>query len=420
MIFINTKDIFRRIFIFLYSIISIVDSLNGFILNSTNLPLPVGQMYRGVILIFSIFILVNFFEKKMIKLFLVLLYLIITQMIYFFIHNSINGLLLDLTEILKVILIILTVETYKILNKHNILNKADIIKIFKINLWLFPLTIIIPKILGIGFTVYGNGSGYKGFYDANNDLNIVLLVLLIFSIYYVQQKKLNPFIYGFNIILLLLVILLIGSKSSLVFSILIFVFFIIMDKTSNIIKKIKTLLITTSLLGLTCYFLIKFYFNDLLLMFDKQSYFFDQSIKSGNLASFLFSGRDYLLEYALNVLMNNKYNFIQLFFGIGRYYHGLLLGSVYKIQSYKIIEMDFFDTFFSYGLIGILIIYGYIINIIYKTIKNKNFNPFSLLSIIIIMIFSFLGGHVIYSGLAGSVVALVFCLMIDRNNIIKL
>ncbi|KRD84526.1 hypothetical protein ASE51_17640 [Bacillus sp. Root147] len=412
----------RKIFIFLFSIVVLIDSINGFILNQLNINLSVGQLFRVVLFFILLAIIIKYSKKGLFKVIFIILYFLIMQLIYFYYHSSIKGLLLDINESFKPLLIIVIIEAYKALNRHGIINKKDIATILKINLVLFPLSIIVPKMLGLGEYVYSNGSGYKAFYNANNDLNIVLLVLLIFGIdqlFKVITGKGKSLFYLLFVFLLLVTLLLIGSKSSIVFSIVIILFYLLKSLVKNtFVTNFKIGVSTFVVITAVTYLLSNYYQDDVDLILERQTYFYESNMQDdNNIIAFLLSGRNEFLNAAVLSFEKSEFKVPRMLIGTGKYYHSVLTGKEFSRDS-LIIEMDLFDIFFSYGILGLLIIYGYFTSIFvrYLTSTSKGKELSYILSYIVIAIFSFLGGHVFFSALSGTFLALVCCLLLSCQN----
>jgi O-antigen ligase like membrane protein len=413
---------FRGIFVFLFSIIVIIDSLNGFIISKYNLPVSIGQIYRSLVFLIMVIILLKYSSRKIFYTFFIFFYFIIMQFIYFYNHSSINGLVLDITETFKPLLVIFSVEAYRSLYEKGIIGIKDLNLILKINLGLFPLSIIVPKILGLGSSVYSNGSGYKAFYNANNDLNIVLLVLLIFTLEMLLDNIKNvgrALTYGTIILLLLIVLLLIGSKSSMFFSTLILFIYLIRAMSKNsLVNNLKIIILISIVVYSLSNILMSFYRDEISLIIERQKYFYEtQVIKGNDIVTFLLTGRNEFLIASLNAFLKESLLPIKIVFGLGKYEHSVLSGTEFG-RDHLIIEMDFFDVLFSYGLLGTLILYGYFFTIFLSSLyKKESHFFFAYLSYVVIAIFSFLGGHVIFSALSGSFLALICCYLISYKKI---
>ena len=138
------------------------------------------------------------------------------------------------------------------------------------------------------------------------------------------------------------------------------------------------------------------------------------------LFTLLLSGRDNFVAIMTSSLMNSKYFLTHLLFGYSSYIKESIIGkSYYGIKSLKAIEMDFFDTFFSYGLIGTMLIYGYFIRTILKNCGFKDSNIKYTISSIIILILAFLAGHGFYGAMSGSMISIIICGMVMSKSYLE-
>jgi len=405
-------NIYERFFVLSYLLIPLVDSINGyFLLNNINTPVSIGQSYRFLITILLFMLIFRFAKKvdfyKFISLSIILLTL---QFGYFFNHSSLNGLFFDISNIIKLLFIIITIESYKALYKSGKIRNVVIVTIFKISIFTFPISILIPKLLGVGFTAYSNGGGYSAFYNANNDLNIVLIILLIFSLELIFQgirlKKLNA-IYLLGFLLIITVTLMVGSKSSMAFSVVsILVYCLRSIKNNSIIKNFNLFV----LLSFAVFLLVRVSYlfqNEINGIIERNKYFLN---KSENIIGFLLSGREIFLENAYYAFINSNFIITRLLIGIGSYAKNLELGQLLNTGT-KVIEMDVFDVFFAYGLLGTFIIYSYFIVLFVKAWKIEFVYKYLYISV---FVFSTIVGHVLFSALSGSFLAIICCMFVGN------
>lgn len=324
-------------------------------------------------------------------------YIFVSLLFQFFYNRELYSFLKEAIIVSKFMLIVIIIETVSFLGKNKLISKNIIGNIFLGMSIIVPLTLIIPYIFNWGTNVYSNGGGYKGFYYANNDLSIVLITLFIYCLHNMIFNKKKIFI--LLTLMTLISNIMIGSKTNLVMPIPIIIFYVAFAIKNNAInlnkKKVSIFIFILFLVLITC----SFVFEDILRKtIDRQIHFMNDL----DLTSYLFSNRNYYLSVAWEKFIDSKniiYNFI---FGAGFYTRSLEWGRG------LLIEMDFFDTFFSYGILGTSFIYGYLINIFYKGCKNYYFGQvLYIVSFLAIFLFSFSAGHVLYSAFSGTIFALV-------------
>ncbi|MCM3783923.1 O-antigen ligase family protein [Neobacillus mesonae] len=405
----------KFLLLFLCSI-GLVDSFNGFIMQELGLPGVVGQLYRMLFMFILVLIIYKHGAIQNFRSlgFLIIWLLLTLPFIHYFFHNTTGGVSFDLSNNLKLILIILMIECIRILKSLGIIDKKDVIFVLKVNFIIFPLTILIPWLLGMGYSNYSNGSGFQGFYNANNDLNIVLIVLLSFGVSELINRVVHKEKFLFYLvinILLFISLIIIGSKSSFVFSggiILIYLFYSFLKH--KVLKTIKLLFLFSTLIALIVVVLSTFFKEDLALISDRQNYFWRVQGQQGEVATFLLSDRNGFLIAATESFrtQGSLETAVSMFIGQGRYNHSVNTAEVFNTSRTQVlVEMDLFDTFFSYGVIGTFLIYLYLTQILLKGLKSKHVPIHIKVSIFIISSFSFFGGHVLYSALSGMFLGII-------------
>jgi len=249
--------------------------------------------------------------------------------------------------------------------------------------WTF-ITIIIVQSLAIlvGFIfninslrTYGvNRFGFSGFIYLANEASLFILSSFFFILNQFHLYKKN-----ITLIFLLLIIIssfLIGTKVGIVLS---FIFLFILF-FSDLPSKLKIYL----QIGFLSIIIILIY---LLITFDIINFFVKLSGEMG-LWSSITSLRNVLFENKLNSFIDN--------FSISN----LLLGG-----SSKFVEMDFFDLIFFAGILGAVLYYWALFEVIFKSIPE---NSFFYIFIFLFLIFGWISGHFFASGVNSMYLALLF------------
>ncbi|MDB1944573.1 O-antigen ligase family protein [Clostridium tertium] len=401
----NIKTYDYKILLFLFVAIPLVDIINGVILTiNSDINISLGKFYRIITMIILSIITLKYsdkeFRKKHIVVFSLTLLMILAFIGVFYIyHGSFKGIIYDGVTISKLLLIFLMIYTIFYLYNQKIIDKNIITNIFKCYIIIFPLTMIIPYIIGIGSSTYSSGLGYTGLYYANNDISIVLLICTIYSFDQVIKKIniLNIFIFLLNLSSLLLV----GSKTGILGLVLAVILYSIYYGSitlneKSISKKNILKIILWALLFLICTLVV--FYPTFKKMIDRVIYFYN---RDGNILAALLSGREKFLLEAFNNLLNERFWILKLLFGVGFFYRK-------EWGIGELVEMDLFDITFSLGVIVSLIIIYYLFKLLNKIIKSLNKeNYVYLVCIIIMVLFSFIAGHVLFSALSGSILSLV-------------
>lgn len=393
---------YDKLLLFLFTITPIIDIVNGIVLNNNSLSnIPIGQISRIIIILILFSILIKeryFLEDKKNAIILMLGAFILIMGVQFFQHKQIIGMIQETIVISKFLLIVIIVEVVSFLNTKKLFSSYIIDKSFYYMSIIVPITLIIPYIFNVGTNVYSNGGGYKGFYYANNDLSIVLIVLFIYclhnAIFGEKRKK-------FIILTMLVLIsnIMIGSKTNLLIPLPISIFYLIFAIKNKKIAIDNKLLIKTLIFIIIGFVICIFSFKEILYKtLERQIHF----MKDLDFISFLLSNRNYYLNVALDELINSCNILSNIIFGSGFYFRQLEWGRG------LLIEMDFFDTFFSYGALGVLVIYGYILKVFYIGCKKYSIKQLLyIIAFIAVFFFSFTAGHVLFSALSGTIFALI-------------
>lgn len=406
---INNRSISEVIILWFLILSPFIDMLNGVLkANSIDLDLgSIGILYRLVFLGILIFIIyMNGLDIKIQRFTMFALYMCILPLIFAFNHQSITGIIDDFLYLSKFLLPFLLCLALYQLRRVSKLEDGFIDKIMKIYQYIFPLSMIIPYILKIGYNTYHGTVGYKGLYHANNEINIVLVCICILSI-----DDLLKDIKAINIIkagMAIFALLLIGSKTSLfsliaVISIYSVKYIIMAIIKKDLIKVIRNISIV--LIGICIIFTI--FSESITKVVDYTVKRYEINTKSGvdssNISNFLFTGRNKRIDYNLSLMYFESEKPVSNFLlGIGKYQKSPDL----DIKNYSLVEMDLLDLLFWFGIIPIIYVILYYGNLIFN--KNNYKRKFKWwLSIVFMAMFSITAGHVIFSALSGTVLALI-------------
>lgn len=411
----------EKIILVLFLISILVDNINGILLNlGINLPISFGAVYRTVIYVLCLaFIFRNCLNaeiRKKIKFkwwmmlfgWLVLTCFIITA--YFGFNSS--ELLNDLIYAMKLFYPIAVLLTLWSFAERQQVEAGLIDGIFKYYSVIAPLTLIIPTIFGLGFDSYTSG-GVKGFYFANNEINIALVCMVIYS----MGKMLESFTLKHLIVLVIniLAILLIGSKTSIVSVITVGVAFAFKRSKERPKGKLKEKpRKIVAYIGVIFAFILSMLFllrDTIRQFYERNVYLYNLLTENGSFLDFLTSSRTQRIIpiFTKNILAGDM-GVIKIFTGIGHSHQ-------YDSQNlFSLVEMDFFDTLFWYGAITAVAVFIAYSKIFIDNIKNGGNFAYKLM-FVMVFAFSLVAGHVWYSALAGEVFALVcFAQMFNNKN----
>ena len=409
----NYEKIYEKIFFITLAYLGIIDSLNGLLIEYFGISISI--IYRMfALIIFSFFTVYKNNYKEYIPIIVIGIYLTIGSSINLIVNGYENKIIFEFIKISKIIYIFVIVESFKNIYRNKAQEGRDLIeKIINFNLIIFPLCIIIPMLFGIGMTTYDSTIGSKGFFNANNEIGLILSVLCIFAV----DKIYNEVnIYNILIFIFLFISTIsIGSKVGLTAPFLaIIIYFIKSIYNKNEKKKFYKLIIYSSVIIIL---MLMTFFNELIYEVIKRQihfYNFYSTNDTNPILTLLLSGRNEFINIMNNAISSSNHPIIMILFGFSSFIKESIVGfNFYGQIGMKAIEMDFFDLLYSYGVVGLILVYGYIFNYIckYRCFDEKNMKY--TLSLIIILVLGFLAGHVFFGAMAGSMLAIVICGMIS-------
>lgn len=404
------KNNFSKILIIFILLQPILDLITGVTTNFLLTKLSLGIIVRVLFLAFLMYT-TTFVYKKKFSLYAYLALCIYSVLYLIGIIILKDGVVFyELQGLLKAIYFPITLVA--------LYDLKDEFKISKMTLFTVLLTylalILIPNILGWGFESYKvTKTGNLGFFAAANEISgiISLLTPVMFIIFKDLKNKLLSIVFG---IIYLIVILTIGTKTPLLtllitlgFTYLYYLIYCIKKKTY------KQVVITGLLILASCGCLLivmpktNFYKNiKVHLEYLEVDNITDVFKEKELIDHFIFSQRlTFLEEKAYDYTKSSVYEKI---FGIGYTELG---------KQSKLIEMDYFDIYYSHGIVGFIIIIGIYFTILYKVIinsKKTNYESYMIkLSSILILLLSLLTGHII----TAPAVAIIAVILILDNEV---
>ena len=409
----NYKKIYEKVFFITLAYLGLIDSLNGFFMQKSGVSISI--VYRMIVLlIFTFFTLYKNDKKNYISIVIIIIYLIISSSFSLINNGYESKIISEFIKISKLIFIFTIIESYKNIYKNDYTNGLSLIeKIVDYNLIIFPLCILIPMILGIGINTYDSSIGSKGFFYANNEIGLILSVLCIFATdrLYNKVNIYNTFI----VIIVFISTISIGSKVGLLVPLIVLSIYFIKSIFNKKEKEGFYKLMIGSIVIMALIIII-FFGKLIFAVIERQIHFYKiyNSSQENPILTLILSGRNNFINIIHKALMTSKSSIMIFLFGYSSFIKDSIIGlNFYGVKSLKAIEMDFFDILYGYGLIGVVLIYGYFLKYI---IKYKSFKSDSLkytLSFIVIIILGFLAGHVFFGAMAGSMLAIVICGMIS-------
>ena len=404
----KTKFYKEKYIYIILSLTLVIDAITGIILNVFKFERsPIGIVFR--MFVFGYFLLYSILHnKKNLYTFAVIVICIMINIGYSYLnfHNSMNGVVFDIVENVKILLAPTIVWGSLCLAKDKVISRQTFTKVIYLSVYILVAIYFLGLILGIGNSTYGDGTGYKSLFNANNSLNIVAIVLFIF-----QVEKTFKEVKIINIALsltLVIILLMLGSKTSIMFIPIYFILKVILDyKYIDFKKIIKP---ASIIIGAVILIVVVFFRDAMISIINRQLYFLKRELDS--LITYFLSGRDtFLIAASSNYF--SRFTIVTVLFGVGMYFNQWAIANTLGFNTIKNIEMDLFDIFFSNGVIGILVTYGYFIYIFVKNFKMNlaNRRVAEIISFIAMIIFSLLAGHVFPDAMSATFIAMIVTLI---------
>lgn len=351
---------------------------------------------------------------RTITLCLIILYLLFTKdkrkeiwflLIYFIAYLGIQSLILnnDFSNSLNSILTIFYLPSIIIfLNKVNIDKKYFNLKIIMFTYLIYLNLIIVPYLFKYGNyanNFYEGKNGFYGLFYGGNEISNILVIMLPLVIEYLVQEK-SYFLIGLTFIELLLCIYLVGTKTLILGSIIISIYFLFKylrpayksldNKKKYPLWTLLILLIIGTIILLPKMAVTK----NIIRAINYYGFNLNNIFSLNGLDKLIFSSRLEALGKVSNLYLNSP--LINILMGLGKSY----------VNTFKGIEIDIFDIFFSIGIIGILV-YGYLC---FKNIKDTKLKGIYLFTFVLSIMISLVTGHILNTPNVSIYVGLLFCL----------
>jgi hypothetical protein len=376
------------------------------------LSFPVSQIFKTALMAILLIRLSFFSSKLFLSLFGLLSFAFLQIfLVIIVIAPSYDGPFAIFTSFLKFYLFVLSFLYIKSLLDQSDKYIKDIYSISTFN-FLIIISNVMLGILGFGFPVYSTvdsevSVGVKGYFFAGNELSAVFIILASLTLAVIIPKiKKKYIIYGIVFILFIFSVAMatktaIGGMLILSISTIVFHKKYIEKEPFNIKNIIIVAVSSFLILSGSIYFFVR------TEAFERMQTIY---YNFANVYKFMMSGRDQYLstKFAQFASENSVFKFV---FGVGEPFP---------------VEMDPFDTFFRFGIVGLLVVYtiyfSFNIHVFKYYLKEKgSFEPALInLGLLLIFVQSFISGHVLFSGMAGPFYGIALAISFSKyRNITK-
>ena len=273
--------------------------------------------------------------------------------------------------------------------------------------YIYIFFILISAVLGIGLTSYAS-FGVTGFMKAGNDVSHAIAISLPVSFIYMTKRF--PYITALGMTALgMVALLLLGTKSGILGIIAVFVLIIVEDRKRPV----------TLMRVILWYFFFLLIWGAIILVIPLVRSVITQYVilfEEYGILGVFFRGRQNIFYYGRTLIEDLSLREIFTGIGIGRY------GDIYAELSFdywkkawKTAEMDIFDVFLSYGVVGWITVYCFYIRQSFKLLKTRKL--FLILPLLIYWIHSTFAGHAMGTPIVGTFMAAIFSLTIEDFDI---
>lgn len=383
------------------SLTLLVDFCNGLLRG-----LGIGTIFRALLLVLCVFIVLSNSRKKSLYLLLVYGYIALNLLLTAWKFSGLSGLVTDIKMAMRVCTYIAVFLAIAALYENGKFTSETLRKVILCNLLYTPLLFMGTKLLGIGSVSYTSGNvGFKSVFMSLNSVNTALIVMYAYAVYQIFTAKKYWLWLGVSVYVAI-PLLMLGTKTALGVAVVVPAWFALTSLTTKrgwrIVSAVGVLLLFAAIV-----------FGDKIMaalsgILARQQYLF----KSRDFFSYLFSGRNWMLERAVNYYFESN-NPLDYLIGQGYYcsHHEIALRAGYASADAIPIEMDWADLIMGYGPAALIFTYGHSIYVLVKNWKyrgSKTVAPFYFASLVLLA-FSALAGHVYTEAISSTFLAVSIC-----------
>lgn len=405
-------------------LLPIIDVITSLMTRFGNFNLSLGIIVKGITSVFLMLYIFIWSKSKWRRKSIIYLGIIIIYFIFYFMfkreifvnHNYLNEIInaFKYNYFIIVLLGIINIfDDYKYDGKK-------IRNIFLISSFMYAFLLLIPIVTNTSFSSYNSVDigGDNGWFYAANEIGVITILLLLGTTYLLDNKN-KWYIIGF--VPILLSISLIGTKVSyfgMIIAVIILAIF-------NIIKNKKNGIISSVILLIILYFACNFSpamsnldSTDKRIEEDKKNhtnYKIEDFIHNKLLVKIIMVGLNGREEFFINdVGIFCEGDISHKLFGLG--FSNYDNNNEDDIDYYnKLVEIDYMDIFFRYGIIGFIIYFVPLLCIIINFFKSKKMietYEYALFLGLIVLISS-IAGHVFAAPAVSVYLALIVYMMHD-------
>lgn len=388
----------NTVFIVLFSIMPLVDSMNGFLLRSGfSAMLSVGDLYRiGVMLVMLTYCFRGIRRGYFLALVSVAAYGFISILLHAVaIRPGKANVLNEINVLAQLILSPLLIFSLLTAVSNGIVKRGAFDIILDNLQRIAPLTILVPYVMGLGYSTYsaaeGDLIGYKAFYYATNGISFMLIALFSRAVYgFLSDRSVRGF---FTVLINGAALALIGTKSTLAMLVVAFLIAIYCIYGNKLLKMLAAVALLGVMGAIIWYFAADSILSFLSPVLGRWDYF-STNVYQGDIVAALTSGRvDQVIAHWKE--LSHNHSWISVFVGMGD-----------MSDTIRICEMDFFDVFFQFGLIGLLALLLFLCFVMNRARELNGNRGFGTCMFVFFLAYAFVVGHVFNNALSSMVFSL--------------
>lgn len=442
----NLED---KLFLLLLILSPVLDIFISFLIKFNSSFAIFGSLIRGLILaVFLCYIM--FIAKKKNEKIMKYIYILICYIFIFLLNNllfsGIGSVISEIKALIKYMFFPLMLLTFLNFKKNSLVNKS----LYACAI-IYSFFILVPFLLKIDYHTYdSNKIGTIGLFNSANEISAILAMLSPFVIYFFFKCK----TLWKKILLMVIAVIyikccsMIGTKVSILG--VLGVNFLLLFNLIFMVKKFKdnkiNILYVIIVFFCTTYFFLtgpliyninlqknnQLYNNESVEVTSLENNHYDLIFKLGEIKDYSFydtyqtSKLVNLVFSSRDIYLVNSYN---LWKDSSLYEKTFGMGLLSFDEKHKSIEIDYFDIFFSYGIVGFVIYFGIIIYLAIKLAKYfflnfKNvINNYDLLpyyiSVLLVFAIAFFAGHVFSAPAVSMILAIVFSTLYKNVYTVK-
>src|SRR5699024_7681096 len=388
------------IFIIIQPILDLMTALGG------ESPVSVGALAKSLLMLFLWIYIVHYLwtkKRRLLWLFISTYLAILLMLIVNIVLKSYYNLFAEINFAFKTSYYLTMLYTAIVLIESKVLNKRLIDRAVTINSIIIGVSYWLAIITGTSIESYAyEGVGYAGWFFSANELSVIIILLLgILLARFLEGPAISTWV---AFLLLVSMLPMIGTKTAFIGGVLlliIYTLYLLGKYRLRILQNRNTILFIGVVIIFFCMLPVTPIMSNTAPAETTQIQ--ETAEQTTNVAPFIqkiLSSRHLYLQETKDDFM--KADILRNAFGLG--YAG-----DYE-QEPKIIEMDFFDLFFSYGIIGTVLLFLPLVYVIVKVfpLKLTMANTILLFTLSLCFGVAFLAGHVLFAPAVMTYVAITY------------